>query len=446
MQGLACPRCRGKLNKTAQGNLSCPACSVNYPQLGEVQCLWPEPGAALLDWRNRFNRRLSELDQETTTLAADPEQTPAQQHYLAGLKRYSHELRDLLTPLKVSEAIAPEVHLALNTQLPDHHGIDSYDQNIFRDWCWGEAENQQVVDYLLACLDDAGCREEIQTVAVLGAGAGRLARDLHLALGAQHTCVLDANPLLCLISQHMAQGEQLSLTEFPRVPIDQPVIEQTLPAQTACKDMTFICADALNPPLMPQSFDLLVTPWLIDVIDASLTAQVDVYASLVRTGGYWLNHGSLAFNRRRFNERLDESRVQQICEGGGFDVMHSENKELPYLASPHERQKRFELTYTQLCRRNDQPPVTPEQPFAHEPDWLADHKLKIPLSAEFQTQITTTRVHGFIMSLINGERSIKDMAAVLEEQRLMPKTEAAQAISHLLRVMHNESLAQQRAR
>ena len=87
-----------------------------------------------------------------------------------------------------------------------------------------------------------------------------------------------------------------------------------------------------------------------------------------------------------------------------------------------------------------------QAPFSnnHADAWHTDLNKAVPLSEEFQLQITSTRVHGFIMELINGERSIKDIAGVLEEQRLMPAKEGSEAVANLLRIMHNEKLAQQR--
>ena len=82
---------------------------------------------------------------------------------------------------------------------------------------------------------------------------------------------------------------------------------------------------------------------------------------------------------------------------------------------------------------------------AHVPDWLADTSRPVPLSPEFRTQLTTTRINAFIMSLIDGNRSINDMAIVLEEQRLMPARDATEAIRQFMKTMHGESEAQKRS-
>jgi hypothetical protein len=53
----------------------------------------------------------------------------------------------------------------------------------------------------------------------------------------------------------------------------------------------------------------------------------------------------------------------------------------------------------------------------------------------------TTRMHAFIMSLIDGKRSLKDMARVMEEQRLMPRQEAESALRGFLVKMYDEAQA-----
>ena len=54
----------------------------------------------------------------------------------------------------------------------------------------------------------------------------------------------------------------------------------------------------------------------------------------------------------------------------------------------------------------------------------------------------TTQIYSFIMSLIDGKRSIKDMAIVLENQRLMTKEEAEPAIRTFLTKMYDDAQKQ----
>ena len=61
------------------------------------------------------------------------------------------------------------------------------------------------------------------------------------------------------------------------------------------------------------------------------------------------------------------------------------------------------------------------------------------LSAPFELQAISSRVHAFMLALINGERSMRDMARVLAEQRLVPAQESAAAVHSFLQRLHEES-------
>ena len=73
------------------------------------------------------------------------------------------------------------------------------------------------------------------------------------------------------------------------------------------------------------------------------------------------------------------------------------------------------------------------------PEWLVRATEPVPLSESFRAQAMATRVHSFLMSLIDGRRSIKDMAKLVVEQRLMSDEEAEPAIRSFLIKMHDDA-------
>ncbi len=451
MQGLACPRCKQPL--PAGSRLHCAACKVNFPQLSGVPFLWPEPGGALLDWRNRFNMALADLAAQLDACNSARPDLPAGrtrlQHLHTALQNHQQELQDILAPLQPGEALAKETHLALATRLPSHHGVLSYSQQVFRDWCWGEEENNLVANHLHDVLSAAKLPAE-PTVLVLGAGAGRLAFDLHRLLGAQVTFALDSNPFLCLLGQRVSRGGQLNLTEFPRAPLHSGDVAVTRTLTRPVEDVQaetlhFVCGDATRPPFADGSFDLLVTPWLLDVIDIAPRKLLPVLHALLAPSGLWLNHGSVAFAGGDPLSRLSAEELAELSAQQGFSVEHTDNRAFPYLQSPASRHHRTETVYTQLARHSGKAKQGKKQrpPHQHLPDWIVKNNVPVPLSPAFQQQITTVRIHAFIMSLIDGKRDINSMARVLEEQRLMPAAEAAQAIRGFLQKMHEEAVAAQ---
>ncbi len=412
--------------------------------------MWPQPSAGLLDWRNRFNFALADLDSQITAIPQHSSPLPSTRQRLTclsqGLQTHQNELQDILAPLRVGETLARETHLALATRLPSHHGILSYTTHIFRDWSWGEEENQLVAGHLVDVLKP-NLGERVRML-VLGAGAGRLAYDLHHKLpGNIDTVALDSNPFLCLVGQTLISGGSLSLTEFPHAPIDAEDVAisriLTAPPGDNTAPITYICADATRPPFAPGSFDVVVTPWLIDVIDMGLSPFVLKVGELLAEGGLWLNHGSVAFRGTNPLNRITANEIAELSEQAGFEICHQDNTQFPYLQSPASRNHRRENVYTQLAKKSAESHIRNKgtrRTHQHLPDWIVHANVPVPVSPEFQTQITTVRIHAFIMGLIDGKRDINAMAKVLEEQRLMPANQATQAIRGFLQKMYEEAV------
>ena len=63
----------------------------------------------------------------------------------------------------------------------------------------------------------------------------------------------------------------------------------------------------------------------------------------------------------------------------------------------------------------------------------------VPLSESFRVQAMSTQIYAFIMSLIDGRRSVKDIAKSIVEQRLMSEQEAEPAIRTFLTKMYDDS-------
>jgi hypothetical protein len=73
------------------------------------------------------------------------------------------------------------------------------------------------------------------------------------------------------------------------------------------------------------------------------------------------------------------------------------------------------------------------------PDWAVRGQDPIPALEHFRVAAMSTRIHAHIMSLIDGRRSIADIAALLEEQRLMSAREAEASVRGLLIKLFDES-------
>ena len=440
---LACPT-SGRSLTTVDGGWRSAASKTDYLSLGTVPFLCPQPEATKAHWRYRYNALMANLEHQLQSAQASMAHAQDLSHtrlkYLvAGLESHLVELEQLLAPLQPSTPVGIELHQALGSELLRHHDLTTYATNIFRDWGWGETENKVIADHLLGY--DLKLPEQPK-ILIIGAGAGKLALDIHGGLKGGLTVALDANPLMCLVAQHMYRGEPLTLTEFPLAPRS---VETVAVTQKLCGRQTqgieVICGDAANLPFLADSFDLVVTPWITDVLEAPLLGFLRGISRVLKPGGYWVNHGSVAFEGPPHSRLLAEE-LSLLSTQAGFAVQHLADTTLPYLHSPHSRQQRMEMTSTQVAILHDQPKeISPSHTHHTAPDWLLDSKQAIPLSDAFRTQLTTTRINAFIMGLIDGQRSLNDIANVMEEQRLMPRDQALVAVRGFVQKMHEEASA-----
>jgi ubiquinone/menaquinone biosynthesis C-methylase UbiE len=445
---LACPRC----DKTPLDQLGeayhCKACDIDFPSLNGIPWMFAEPRAALGEWRGRLQLALQKLSHEIAGLDQDLGDKNLSALARRRVERYrkcvdSHrrKLQKLLRPVDVQSLQGNyESYLALRTRLPADQGLNTYYANIHRDWAWGDEENRASLKQVQAVLHD---HADLGNVLVLGAGAGRLAYDIHMNMACTSTVAMDFNPLLMLVAQAMAKGEQLNLYEFPIAPLaleDDAVLRKLSAPKAAGDNFQLVLGDALRAPFSENSFDTVVTPWLIDIIAEDFPVLAARINRLLKKEGRWVNFGSLAFSTAKRSDCLSPEEVKAVVAENGFSDPYVSQATIPYMCSPASRHGRRErvFTFSAYKERNA------KKPERHKalPDWIVKGNDPVPLTASFRQQAMTTQIYSFIMSLIDGKRSIKEMAIVLESQRLMTKEEAEPAIRTFLTKMYDDAQKQ----
>jgi hypothetical protein len=346
---------------------------------------------------------------------------------------------ELLAPLKLEQGDMNEAtHRGLGTRLPLEQGLTNYYVNLQRDWAWGDEENAAGLAELAHVL--GGELRGLGRTLVLGAGAGRLAYDLHQSGDAPLTVATDFNPLLLFVAREMFAGRTLELYEFPIAPRrleDQAPLRKLAAPAAARAGLELVAADALHAPFADGAFDTVVTPWFIDIIGepfARVAARVNL---LLKPGGRWINSGSMAFSRAAHADRIGLEEALEMLPGAGFgDVAVRENT-LPYMRSPASRHSRLENVVSWVAHKSG---AAAEIPRARVlPEWLLQPDRPVPRTRAFEMQAISSRVHAFLLAMINGERSARAMARMLVEQRLMTAEEAEPQVILFLTRLHEES-------
>jgi hypothetical protein len=442
---LACPRCDVGLRHHPDGSFGCGACGQKFPQLDGVSCLFAEPAATLAEWRQRLQFALEKLSQDARSLQLElqnPRLRPLTRERLTLLNQaygdQARRLAELLAPLALQGSQAGfATHVALQSRLPVDQGLTTYYPNIHRDWAWGDTENAESLKFVCSGL---GGGERPGNVVVLGSGAGRLAYDLHEQLGPEVTLALDFNPLLALVAARAATGTSTGLWEFPIAPrtlADHAVLRTLVAPEPAAPGLHVLLADVLRPPLLPESVDLVVTPWVVDILPEDFRTFAARVNGVLKPGGRWVCFGSLAFSQPEAASRYSLEEALAIVMDSGFGEPDVREDEIPYMCSPASRHGRRELVVTIAATRERAVPRPPRHRAL--PDWLVGGTQPVPLLPAFQLQAMTTRIYGFIMGLIDGRRSVSDMARLLAEQRLMTREEAEPAVRTFLTRMYEDS-------
>jgi hypothetical protein len=436
---LACPRTGEPLVATDSGYRSLGG-QVSFTRLDGIPALFAEPDATLGEWRDRWHLQLVQLEQHAQRLQqslASNTVSPLGRERLAHLHQatlaHRQQLAALLAPLGLaSRRAGPETHLALRTRLPPDQALTTYYANVHRDWCWGDAENAASLQLLRETLDAAE-NPQLGRTLVLGAGAGRLAWDVHQQLAPTVTIALDFNPLLILLLACMVRGESVSLHEFPIAPkllTDQAVLRTLRAPGPTRPGFHPLLGDALRPPLMPGCFDTVITPWVLDILPEDPRVQLARINGLLAPGGQWLQFGSLNFSFADAALGFTLEELPALAEAAGFGPIAPREAELPYMCSPASRHGRREQVIALRARKLG----AVKAPARHValPDWLVTGREPVPLVPAFREQAMATRIHLFIIELIDGKRTLKDMASILEQQRLMSRDEAEESIRGFL--------------
>lgn len=403
--------------------------------MGGIPWLFPDPASALGEWRNRLTLYLEEFAAAekavNVDLASGPR--PATRARLERLRTaygaQASQVRRLLEPLTLGQLpMAHSMLTAVGTSLPLSQDLHSYYHNLHRDWCWGDAENRAALELVRPELP-----QDPLPAIVLGAGACRLAYDLHQVSARALTVALDINPLLLFAAAKILRGETVELTEFPIAPrseTDVAVTRQLRAPEPVRSGLQLLFADAWQAPFAPQSFGTVVTPWLIDIVEPDFATVALHVNRLLSPGGRWINFGSLAFPWRRPALRHGPAEIAEILQDSGFELIRTRDAVVPYMRSPASRHGRDEEVFLFTAVKRARGPREASAP-ASAP-WLTDTRLSVPASGSLALAAEASRIQAVLLALIDGVRSIDEIATLVSDQGLMPKDQAVVAIRGLL--------------
>lgn len=440
---LRCPSCLHSGLKLSNNHIHCQHCNIDYPHVGldqkkypflfaDINSVWQGWAARL----NGFNQQLSKktgllekglLDKKNSKLSID-----RIKKMIRVTRIYQSQINSLL-----SSFAECDFDQAVNTSqsLAKNQGVDSYINNIYRDWCWNNGENEEMLSALNSVIIDENFSPG--KVLALGAGASRLLVDFQKQYDIDHCVLLDINPLLLNVASHIVNGGEVDLFEFPTAPtsINDYAVMHTckLPDNYSADQeniFEFILADATNIPFADKSFDTILTPWLIDILPINFRDFIPHINRLLPVGGYWLNTGSLAFFHHDEAMNYSQEEVLDLLKKYGFEVVASNRRKINYLHSPNSAHGRIEHVFNFCVRKKHD--CVPANLFKYLPEWIVDTSFVIPKSDNLLITSSKHLLQAQVLSAIDGIRSGDDITKLIAKEYGMSAESANMAVRQIL--------------
>lgn len=411
---LGCPRCAGALRRVV-GGLGCERCGTAFPVFANVACAVEDPGLWRTIWLRRLDdytsgaeARIEALRREAEAAHLLPRTRDRLLRVAAGLGQQVESVTALFEPLDTGASPLITAAIPGRSEPVEQLAILAGYEGIFRDWAWGAREHELAVEVLAPLVPERRDR-----VAIHGAGAGRLAVELHQRCAPGRTIAMDLDPLPLLVAGRLLAGEVVRLPEFPVEPRSDDVV--VVARELAHPDpvragLGLVLGDPLRPPLRAGSVDVVVTTWFVDRARADLRLTAAAVNRVLAPGGVWVNIGPLRFAGELARAYTIEE-VLEIAGGAAFEVTARDERDLPAFHSPASGARRTELVHAFAARKMGEAPraAIPEL----VPPWVANPQALIPITPALialgrQSMFTTG-----VLGMIDGTRSVGDVAREL---------------------------------
>lgn len=316
---------------------------------------------------------------------------------------------------------------------------------LYRDWGWApdaDGENERALAMVERVMEG---RCPGRTL-VMGAGACRLAYDLRHRHPGAELMVMDLDPILFSAAHAVTHGGSLTVREanLEMGDLDQATKEWVLTAPQGPVDeerFHFLIADAVDPPLAPETFDTVLTPWFIDQGPDDVRDLISTLHRMLKPGGRWVNLGPLKYDVDvPVSRRFAREELFDLAGRAGFRVgpWHSESG--PYLVSQLNGRGKTEwvLAFSATKAGSGEPGTRRRD---GPPPWLLFRHLPIPTFEGQELFWSEASMVRMVVSSIDGRRTLDDIAVMVADRARQPDISMSQvrtAVRQCLQQVHLE--------
>jgi ubiquinone/menaquinone biosynthesis C-methylase UbiE len=341
--------------------------------------------------------------------------------FIEGLTLQLSEIESILNPLGISTSVSPELDELLKYRIPSKQHVGSYLTNIFRDWVWGDSENNENLKLINQVLDKNKIYD-LKKCVILGAGSSRLAYDLAKSHSQTNVFALDINPLLLSVGQLLShETASLKLTEVSHRPKTENEVFKTweLKPKAKISNLEFILADAVNAPFKEKSLDLVITPWLLDILPSSALLYLFKRINyILKDGGQWINFGPQGYAQGNSHLALTQPELIEVTSPLGFQNIYHARTDLPYLHSPLNPQKRIETVFISAFKKVKH--LGLQETYEYLPRWLTAHDTVIPVNHTWTKKASHDLAANNLIYAIDGHRSINKLSELMHRNTQVP--------------------------
>lgn len=452
LQNLICVSCKSELSQSEEQckELHCAHCGCVYPLVGgRIPILVRDPIQYLAEIFLYYDAYLRQQEREAAQIAEAVHRNilrmPVIVAFQEAIRRNSLLLRELQT--QVLPHVTPQsCASAIQTGIPAPGSSYLIDfMYLQRDWCWleeGEREVASIENAIFSSIRKYS--RDSKLVAVLGAGAGRLACDLCEVF--DRVCAVDISLMAAFQCRAVLNGPveffelsaknlRATMDAVRRHTASFSPSECTGDSPRQTERLSYFVADARELPLEQRCVSVVVSAYFTDLVP--LRTLLPEVKRVLNDGGLFIHFGPLEYHFVDLADALSAEEFRAMLTANDFSILFESEVSATHLESSVTMASRRFDNWVVVARLN----VPPAQLQASDVTLDAVLQLAVPLRFE-QTEVISP--HGSKIASANlilpSGRRFEGASAVTDMLRYLDGIRTTREVIELLSTQYEISV------